>query len=289
MSVEFLSRKVLNNILEYEKLNYICTGYEELDNMIGGFVEGNLYVLAGRASMGLTTFALNVINEIAVKNKQPVLYFSLSESYAQLARRLIAIACYNKYSDIEKVSSQYSISPKKAMDGIVEQISNSKVCIIDGFSRSIDTFEEMLRENNDVWRVKFVIVDSLELMKEYDLRNPEKNRTVLEKIKNIAKDLNIAILLLSHYSNRVEYRPNKRPMVSDLVGLSNIEEYVGNIWFMYRDDYYNEFSDYEGKAEIIIARSNHGTTGMAHIPFDNCAKWTNYVVGRDREVYDEQP
>lgn len=110
----------------------------------------------------------------------------------------------------------------------------------------------------------------------------------MEKIRDLAKDLNIAILLLSHHSRRVENRPDKRPMISDLTGLSMLEEYVSNIWFLYRDDYYNEFSDYKGMVEIIIAKCNHGTTGTVYIPFDDCAKWTNYVVGRDREVYDEQ-
>jgi len=241
----------------------IFTGYRSIDNKIGGLCPPDLIILAARPGMGKTAFSMNIMVNIA-KNKNKVLIFSLEMSRMQLLQRIVA--SYGRLDAFLIKKGKIPIEKLAPIIGKLRPILDF-IHIDDSSYISVDHIRAISqREKPDV-----IMIDYLQLLKgNNDLSN--RNMQISEisgNLKQIAKDLNIPILCLSQLNRDPDSRKNKRPLISDLRDSGSIEQDSDLVIFIYRDDYYNRDELITNKAEIIIAKNRHGSTGTIYLYFDS--------------------
>ncbi|MBR0103599.1 MAG: DnaB-like helicase C-terminal domain-containing protein, partial [Selenomonadaceae bacterium] len=116
-----------------------------------------------------------------------------------------------------------------------------------------------------------IVIDYLQLMQSSKRYKGDRVQEVSELsrgIKGLARDLDVPVLALSQLSRGVEYRADKRPMLSDLRESGSIEQDADIVMFIYRDDYYDRESEKQGLAEVIVAKNRNGATGAVGLQFD---------------------
>ncbi len=245
----------------------LSTGLTDLDRMISGLGNSDLVLLAGRPGMGKTSLGLNILLEAGKHSGKSVVFFSLEMSREQLVMRLI--------------SSESFIPSQKLMTGQLEEedwekltlacrsLNNTSILIDDNPMLSVADMNAKCRR---VENLGLVVIDYLQLMTSSGGKqnySSESRQQVVSDIsralKIMAKELNVPVLCLSQLSRANEGRADKRPMLSDLRESGAIEQDADEVMFIYRDDYYNENSEYKNQAEIIVAKNRHGETGKVMV------------------------
>ncbi len=253
----------------------VATGFERFDEMTAGLQPGDLIVVAGRPSMGKTSFAMNCAEHAALKYRLPVAVFSMEMSGEQIAMRLI--------SSLGRLDQQ-KVRTGKLDDEDWPRVSSSltllgdvPLYIDDGPALTPSELRararRLKRERSDLG---LIVVDYLQLMQVPGTR--ENRATEISEIsrgmKALAKELHVPVMALSQLNRSLEQRPNKRPVMSDLRESGAIEQDADLIVFIYRDEVYNEDSAHKGTAEIIIGKQRNGPTGTVHLAFLN--KYTRF-------------
>jgi len=259
---------LLNELQENEgELTGVPTGFAELDRRTSGLQKTDLIIVAGRPSMGKTSFAMNIAERAAIRHKVPVAVFSMEMSDTQLVMRLF--------------SSLGQISQEKLRTGRLEGQDwvnlRSAMTLLKGANVFIDQTpslsptdlraraRRMKREHD----IGLILVDYLQLMK---VAGHSENRTneiseISRSLKALAKELNVPVIALSQLNRSLEQRPDKRPKMADLRESGAIEQDADLILFIYRDEVYNEESPDRGTAEIIIGKHRNGATGSFKLAF----------------------
>jgi replicative DNA helicase len=257
----------------------VSTGFTDFDEMTSGLQSADLIIVAGRPSMGKTTFAMNVAEHVAIKSRRPVAIFSMEMPGEQLAMRMI--------SSLGRID-QHRLRIGKLDDDDWPRLT-SAVGILTEVPMFIDDSpaltpielraraRRLKRENDDLG---LVIIDYLQLMQVPGTR--ENRATEISEIsrslKALAKELSVPIVALSQLNRSLEQRPNKRPVMSDLRESGAIEQDADVIVFIYRDEVYNEASQYKGSAEIIIAKQRNGPIGTTRLTFrGQYTRFDNYI------------
>jgi len=129
-----------------------------------------------------------------------------------------------------------------------------------------------------------IIVDYLQLLTPSQRRDSDgRVQEVSEmsrSLKILARDLDVPIVALSQLSRAVEQRTDKRPILSDLRESGSIEQDADLVAFVYRDEYYNEESDQQGLAEVILAKHRNGPTDSIKLSFlKRYAKFSDLAAG----------
>ncbi|MGI6665557.1 MAG: replicative DNA helicase [Christensenellaceae bacterium] len=243
----------------------VPTGFPLLDKKLSGLQPAQLVVVAARPGMGKTSFALNVMEHMAVKESKPVALFSLEMSREQLGTRLLCTTAGIDSQDARtgKLSSQQFIQIADAM----EPLESAPIYIDD--TAVIGPGEIMAktrRLKNQVGELGLVVIDYLQLMTagtRVENRQQEIS-SITRFLKVAAKELNVPIMLLSQLSRATEKRESKRPMLSDLRESGAIEQDADVVLFLHREDYYDPNAE-PGKANIIIAKQRSGPTGTIDV------------------------
>jgi replicative DNA helicase len=259
----------------------IPSGFTRLDEMTSGWQNSDLIIIAARPSMGKTAFCLNVAQFAAYQNRVPVLFFSLEMSHQQLVKRLI--------------SSEARIDGSKLRSGFFSQEDWDKLTIAAGVLEDTpllidDTPGATLMEIRSKARkaysqdkIGLIIIDYLQLItlssdgsKRVESRQQEVSE-ISKGLKNLARELNVPVICLSQLSRKVEERPDKRPLLSDLRESGSIEQDADIVMFLYRDEYYNKLKEEsKGKGEVIIAKQRNGSIGTVLLAFNkSCVKFDN--------------
>jgi replicative DNA helicase len=243
------------------------TGFVDLDRMTSGFQPSDLIIIAGRPSMGKTSFALDIARFAAVKRGVPTAIFSLEMSKEQLGLRLL---CSEARVDSQKVRTGFlgkSDWPKLTEAG--SKLTESPIFIDDSPAVSVLDVRAKARRLYAEHKVGLIIIDYLQLM--HSTKNSESRQLEISEIsrgiKALAKELNVPIVALSQLSRGVESRTDKRPLLSDLRESGSIEQDADVVMFIYRDEVYNPEGGEEGKAEILVRKQRNGPIGEAHIAF----------------------
>lgn len=241
----------------------IHTGFVDLDYQWGGLKKGDTYLIAARPAMGKTAFILNMMLHMAIKEEKKVALFSLEQSKEMIVNRMLAID-----SRVEG----YLLRKEKLEDSEWEMlvqsagnIANSNLIINDTPGIDVDSFDREL--SSDAMKgVEVVFIDYLQLLTADHAANSRQMETYLicERIKQIAVKHDVAVIVLSQLSRSVETREDHRPLISDFRD-KKTANYFDNVSFIYRDEYYDNLTEYKGIAEIITARNKYGSRGVVNL------------------------
>lgn len=250
-----------------EPITGLATGFAEFDDMTSGLQNGDLVIVAGRPSMGKTTFALNMAQYAAVKHRTPVAVFSMEMPGDQLAMRML--------SSLGRIDQQRLRTGRLAeedwprLSSAVSMLAEVPLFIDDSAALTPTELRARARRLRREHDLKLIVIDYLQLMQ---VPGTTENRAteiseISRSLKALAKELHVPVIALSQLNRSLEQRPNKRPVMSDLRESGAIEQDADLIVFIYRDEVYNEESPDKGTAEIIIGKHRNGPIGMLRLTF----------------------
>jgi replicative DNA helicase len=248
----------------------VPTGFVDLDRMTSGMQAGDLIVLAARPSMGKTALAINIAENVALKEGLPVAVFSMEMGASQLAIRIVGSIGRIDQGRLRTGKLQDEEWPRLAE--AVERLRTVSLSIDEtpGLTPS-ELRASARRLARTCGKLGLVVVDYLQLMSGSSGGDGDNRATELGEIsrglKMLAKELQCPVIALSQLNRGVEQRTDKRPMMSDLRESGAIEQDADVIMFIYRDDYYNKDSKEPGVAEIIIGKQRNGPTGTVKLTF----------------------
>ena len=270
----------------YEKkelITGVASGFADLDRLTSGFQESDLIIIAGRPSMGKTSFALNIAQYAAIEKNIPVAVFSLEMSKEQIAIRML---CSEARIDAHKLRAGFlSESDWPKLTRAAGTLSEAPIFIDDTANINVLEMRAKARRLRKDQKLGLIIVDYLQLMREKSGTESREQEisAISRSLKALAKELNIPVIALSQLNRRVEDRQNRRPQLSDLRESGAIEQDADVIIFIYRDEVYREDSPEKGIAEIIIGKQRNGPIGTRKLAFiDKFTRFESLAHGREK-------
>ena len=269
-----------------EAITGLSTGYTDLDELTSGLQPGDLIIVAGRPSMGKTTFSMNIAEHAAMTSGKPIAIFSMEMPADSLAMRML--------SSLGRID-QHKVRTGKLDDddwprltSAIGLLQEKPLFIDDTPALSPNELRSRCRRlAREHGQLGLVVIDYLQLMQ---VPGFSENRTaeiseISRSLKGIAKELDVPVIALSQLNRGLEQRPDKRPVMSDLRESGAIEQDADVIIFIYRDEVYNPESEAKGTAEIIIRKQRNGPIGTVRLTF--LGKYTRFEnhIGNQ---YDEE-
>jgi len=260
----------IDNLFHNKRLTTgVRTGFDTLDRLTAGFQSSDMVIVAARPSVGKTSFCLNVAEYVALKEKLPVAIFSLEMSKEQLVQRMI---CSQARVDAQKVRTGFlSNEDMERLSNTVPELYRAPIYIDDTPGISLLEIRVKARRLKMERGLGIVIVDYLQLMSN---RTRAENRVqeiseMTRGLKNLARELQVPIIVISQLSREVEKRDKKIPQLSDLRESGSIEQDADTVLMLYREDLYkqHESGDQTGVTEIRIAKQRNGPTGIVKLKF----------------------
>lgn len=250
----------------------IPCGIGDLDRMITGLNKSDLIILGARPGMGKTSFALNIVRNVAVNTGKTVCFFSLEMTRDQLAQRMLSSEAGIKSEKLRTGELDDDEWTRLAQAG--ESLSKANIYFDESSNITVPEMKAKLRRMN---KVDLVVIDYLGLMhspRNIDNRVQEISE-ITRNLKIMAKDLKVPIIACAQLSRGTEGKgKSHRPALSDLRDSGSIEQDADIVLFLYRDAYYdNEKSDDEdrsdqSRAECIVAKNRHGEIGTVDLHWD---------------------
>jgi len=248
----------------------LASGFIDLDKYTAGFHPSDMVIIAGRPSMGKTSFALNIAQHVGLLERKPVAIFSLEMSKELLVQRLL---CSEGQVDAQKVRSGFTSSKDiERLTNAAGLLSEAPIFIDDTPAISTLDMRARARRLKSEHDVALVIIDYLQLARcsERSENRQQEISSISRSLKALAKELSIPIIALSQLSRAVEARGgDRRPMLSDLRESGAIEQDADLVLFLYRAEFYDpDDPDKQGKAELIIGKQRNGPTGTVPLVFE---------------------
>ena len=279
-------RDVLSGVMEHidelsrrdNPITGVPTGFKDLDRETAGLQRGDLIIVAGRPSMGKTAFAMNLVEEAAIRARQSVMVFSMEMPAEQLTMRMLSSL---GRIDQQKVRTG-RLDPEDwpRLTSPLGMLNDTKIFIVDDPALTPTELRARCRRLKREHGLGLVVVDYLQLM---HVPGTRENRAteiseISRSLKALAKELMVPVVACSQLNRRLEERTNKRPVMSDLRESGAIEQDADLILFIYRDEVYDEESKHKGKAEIIIGKQRNGPIGSVDLAFlGRYARFADYT------------
>ncbi|MDF1583145.1 MAG: replicative DNA helicase [Methyloprofundus sp.] len=255
------------------------TGFTDLDEMTSGLQPGDLIIVAGRPSMGKTTIAMNMAENVAISSGKPVAVFSMEMPGDSLAMRMMSSLGRIDQNKVRTGKLDDDEWPR--LTSAINLLAETKLFIDDSPGLTPNEVRSRARRlTRDNGQLGLIVLDYLQLM-----QSPASGDSRVAQIsdisrglKTMAKELHVPVMALSQLNRNLEQRPNKRPVMSDLRESGSIEQDADVIMFVYRDEVYNPDSPDKGMAELIIGKQRNGPIGTVRLTFlgkytrfENCA------------------
>jgi len=283
----------------YDRLDYlhahrgeisgVRSGFGDLDALTTGLQKSDLVILAARPSVGKTSFALNIAEHAAVRDKQSVGIFSLEMSKEQLVLRLL--------------SSVSGIDSQRLRTGFLEELdfariapamnalSEAPIYIDDTPNISTMELRTKARRLQAEVGLDLVIVDYLQLMQSSvttkDANRVQEVAEISRGLKALARELKVPVLALSQLSRQPEMRESKEPRLSDLRESGSIEQDADLVMFLYREKERGS-DDQQAEGEVVklkLAKHRNGPTGEIDLWFKKAqTRFVNYAGERYEAV-----
>lgn len=266
----------LQQLAEHEgDITGLPTGFKDLDRKTAGLQDSDLIIVAGRPSMGKTTFAMNIAEHAAIKDGTPVAVFSMEMSSLQLVMRLFSSLGQLEQGKLRTGSLEDTDWPK--LTSAMSLLGKSKIFIDETPALSPADLRARARRLKREHDIGLIVIDYMQLMA---VPGTKENRAteiaeISRSLKALAKELNVPVMALSQLNRALEQRPNKRPVMADLRESGSIEQDADLIVFIYRDEVYNPETPEKGKAEIIIGKHRNGETGTVNLSFQG--RWLRFA------------
>lgn len=251
---------------EHVNAGLINTGFKKLDDKIGGLKPGDMAILAARPSMGKTALALNIAQNIGETGKN-VAIFSLEMSKEQLTDRLI---CATMGVDNWKLNKGLLEDEEfMRMGDALERLSRANIYIDDSPMGNLLEIKSKARRLKIESGLDFLVIDYLQLMGGGNPMNRVQEISEISRgIKSLARELQVPILALSQLSRAVESRTTKEPILSDLRESGSIEQDADVVMMIYREDYYDEFTENKGITNVFVRKNRNGPVGGVDLKFE---------------------
>lgn len=251
------------------------TGYTDFDRLTTGLQKSDLIIIAGRPSMGKTSFVLGAAQHIGLNFKKPVAIFSLEMARHQLSQRIMCSEARIDASRLRTGRLKEEDWPKLAKT--VGELAESPIYIDDTASINVMGLRAKARRLMTQKDLALIIVDYLQLMTgPLGLQNRQQEISEISRsLKILGRELNIPIVAVSQLSRACELRQDKRPQLADLRESGAIEQDADLVAFIYRDELYYPGSEDAGIAEILIRKHRNGPTGVIRLAF--LSQFTKFV------------
>lgn len=271
-------RAIMTNVVEHigylsrnrDTMMGVPTGFVHLDKMLGGLQKSDLIILAARPGMGKSSLALSIAVNGATRNNARVAIFSLEMSNEQLVQRMLSMVTgidshRLRLGDVQD-ENEWNILMEAA-----NSLASTSIFIDDTPAVSVTEVRTKARRLYAEHGLDMIIIDYMQLMSgQTSGRNENRQQEISyisRSLKSLARELNVPVIALSQLSRAVESRSDKRPMLSDLRESGSIEQDADVVLFIYRDDYYDEDSEKQNIADVLVAKHRHGSTGTVSLYF----------------------
>jgi replicative DNA helicase len=254
----------------------ISTGFTDLDEKTSGLQPSDLIIVAGRPSMGKTTFAMNLVENALMRSEKAILVYSLEMPAESLVMRMLS--SLGRIDQTKVRSGRLDEDDWPRLTSAVNLLQERKLFIDDsaGISPS-DMRARTRRLAREHGEIGLIMVDYLQLMQIGGSAGENRTNEISEisrSLKALAKEFNCPVVALSQLNRSLEQRPNKRPINSDLRESGAIEQDADVIMFVYRDEVYHPETEYKGVAEVIIGKQRNGPIGTVRLAFQG--KFTRF-------------
>lgn len=262
-------------MLENKGTSGIMTGFLELDDMLNGLQPGQLVIVAARPAMGKTSFAMNIVENVASglanDGMIPAAVFSLEMSRQQLAQRML---CSLSGIDGHKVRKGMMNNDEYVkMAQVVAQLSKVPIYVDDSSQLTILDLRAKARRLKVQHDIKLLMIDYMQLMDNPGVESRQQQISEISRgVKAVARELEVPVICLSQLNRASEGRDGHRPRMSDLRESGSIEQDADVVMLLHREDYYRlQDPDFQPDniAEVIIAKQRNGPTGTVKLTFDN--------------------
>ena len=260
------------------KISGVPTGYYDLDRMLTGFHPKDYCVIGARPAMGKTAFAISIANYAASVRKKNVVFFSLEMPAEQICLRLLSLQSGVSMQSIRmgRVEEEGWVAIGDSMNRMAE----SSLIVDDSSALTPAQMRSRLKRIMLKKPVDLVIVDYLGLMApDKNTENRQQDVSQISgRLRQIAKDLSVPIIVLSQLSRANGMRGDKRPTLTDLRDSGSIEQDAGIVLFLHREGYYDKSAD-QFAGEVIVAKQRNGPIGTVNLRWD--AKTASYKNAQD--------
>lgn len=252
--IEKTKDRIEEKLLNGKEFSGRQCGITDLDKAMGGF-EDELIIIGARPSMGKTTLTVNILRGLAVNYQ--CLFFSMEQKDTQLITKLLSQETNidNRRIDSGNLASSEVTEVYNKMD----KLKDLKLSVDERAGIGISEIESAIIKAKQTTGLDVVCIDYLQYM---DLgKSDDENRAftrIVKQLKNLTKQYNICIILLSQLSRACEARTDKRPMMSDLRSSGSIEQEADKVLLLYRDVYYNPQTEHKDILEVNLAKNRNG-------------------------------
>ena len=246
------------------------TGYSAIDTITQGLQNSDFIVLAARPSVGKTSLALNIAENVSLREGKSVGVFSLEMSKEQLVLRLLSSV--TKINSFNLRSGQVNDLDFPKIADALGTLSNAKMFIDDTVNISVMELRTKARRLKMEQGLDLLIVDYLQLMQpgqqSRDGNRVQEVSDISRGLKALARELGIPIMALSQLSRQTEAREKGEPRLSDLRESGAIEQDADVVIFLYRDGERNDDAGVTGEAiNFNVAKHRNGPTGSGQLWF----------------------
>lgn len=272
--------EIYNEMIEDKgELTGIDTGFKDLNLMTGGLNGGDLIVIAARPSMGKTAFALNLAMQCCTRGGVADI-FSLEMPEKQLTQRMLSAISWVEGSKWRNPYRMFSDKDRDKATKAIGVYDKWNMYIHDESKQTVADIRAAVRKTKreNPGKQHIVVIDYLQLITPLGKfeRNDLAIGSITRELKQMARQFEVPVVLLSQLNRGVEQRQDKRPMMSDLRDSGSIEQDADIVMMLYRDDYYNRDSENKNIVEINIVKHRNGPVGNIELLFHKeCSRFQN--------------
>jgi len=263
-------------------LTGISSGFRDIDEMTSGLQPADLIIVAGRPSMGKTSFMMNIAESAAISGESPVLVFSMEMPSDSLVLRMLS--SLGRIDQTKIRTGQLGDDDWPRLTSAVTLLNDKPLFIDDTAALSPNEIRSRARRVvREHGKLGMILLDYIQLMQ---VSGTTENRAgeiseISRSLKSIAKEFDCPVIAGSQLNRSLEQRPDKRPIMSDLRESGAIEQDADVIMAIYRDEVYHEDAE-KGIAEIIILKQRNGPIGRKKLAFvGQYTKFEDLAVGYD--------
>lgn len=249
-----------------ESVDFIQTGFRDLDELIGGLQHGELIIIAARPGAGKTSLATSLAYRIAGVGKKPALFVSLEQSRVELAERMLCSVSGVDSHNVRTGSLSSEEHSKLVAGG--EPLRKAKLFIDDTPCQSVSRIAANARRLKSRSKIECIFIDYLQLIEPENskVNRQEQVSAISRRLKLLARELKIPVVCMAQLNRGSEDRTDHRPRLSDLRESGAIEQDADMVWMIHRPEMH-DVADRRGEADVFVSKNRNGATGVVTLVY----------------------